>query len=145
MFNDAALAPIVPAGIFKEIDSPVNGRPAWISKNSFYAIWYVPDDNSWVVGSSSSMGNSGFVYIKGEDAPCPQEVTSWRFYNGAELEIANAGDIMMECKPERKYHYINFSWSKDSGISLSIFSCDITVMCIKVRTASFPRFWKNHP
>ena len=113
MFNNAALAPLVPAGIFKELDNPVNGRPAWISKNSFYAIWYVPDDNSWVVGSSSSMGNSGFVYIKGEDAPCPQEVTSWRFYNGAELEIANAGDVMMECKPERKYHYINFLWNKN--------------------------------
>ena len=112
MFNDAALAPLVPAGIFKETDSPVNGRPAWISKNSFYAVWYVPDDNSWVVGSSSSMGNSGFVYIKGEDAPCPQEVTSWRFYNGAELEIANAGDVMIECKAERKYHFINFLCNK---------------------------------
>ena len=105
MFNNAALAPLVPAGIFKETDSRVNGRPAWISKNSFYAVWYVPDDNSWVVGSSSSMGNNGFVYMKGEDAPCPQEVTSWRFYNGAELEIADAGDVVMECKPERKYNH----------------------------------------
>ena len=105
MFNDAALAPLVPAGIYKETENPVNGRPAWISKNGFYAIWYVADDNSWVVGSSSAMGNSGFVYNKGEDAPCPEEVTRWRFYNGTELEIAGTGDVMMECKPERKYHH----------------------------------------
>ena len=55
MFNNSALAPIVPAGIFRETGprpggTPVNGRTAWISENNLYAIWHVPDDNTWVVG-----------------------------------------------------------------------------------------------
>ena len=29
--------------------------------------------------------------------------------------------------------------------SLATFFMRYTVVCIKVRTASFPRFWKNHP
>ena len=106
MFNNAALAPLVPAGIYKETGprpggTPVNGRTAWISENALYAIWYVPDDNSWVVGNFSEIGNGGFVYLKGEgDAQCPQKVTNWRFYNGTGLEIADAGDVRMECKAE---------------------------------------------
>ena len=110
LFN-AVWDSLVP-GIYKETGprpggTPVNGRNAWISENTLFAIWYVPDDNSWVVGNFSEIGNDGFVYLKGEgDAKCPQKVTNWRFYNGTGLEIANAGDIMMECKPEGKNHNI---------------------------------------
>ena len=110
MFNNSALAPIVPTGIFRETGprpggTPVNGKTAWISENNLYAIWHVPDDNTWVVGFFSLIGNGGFALLKGEDVHCPQEVTSWRFFNGTGLEIAVPGDIVMECKPERKFVY----------------------------------------
>ena len=78
LFN-AVWDALVP-GIYKETGprpggTPVNGRKAWISENAPFAIWYVPDDNSWVVGNFSEIGNDGFVYLKGEgDAKCPQKV-----------------------------------------------------------------------
>ena len=31
------------------------------------------------------------------------------------------------------------------AIEIPEFQIPVTVVCIKVRTASFPRFWKNHP
>ena len=34
------------------------------------------------------------------------------------------------------------SWQRDL---IKTFQIEATVVCIKVRTASFPRFWKNHP
>ena len=119
MFNDTALAPLVPAGIFKETGprpggTPVNGRTSWISEDLVYAIWYVPDDNTWVVGFFSVIGNGGFALLKGEGADCPQEVTSWRFFNGTGLEIAVAGDVVMECKQERKYSILSLCILRNS-------------------------------
>ena len=41
-----------------------------------------------------------------------------------------------------QYSTYRFNWG--GGPEMAIFPY-ITVVCIKVGTASFPRFWKNHP
>ena len=45
------------------------------------------------------------------------------------------------------YHFTQYSTYRlnwGGGPEMAIFPY-ITVVCIKVRTASFPRFWKTHP
>ena len=96
----ASLALVGGAGTFENAP-PVNGRPAWISYYKDYAIWYVPDYNSWVVGSSSQIG-SGVMNLKGGDGTCPGDVTDWKVWNGLGYEETSEDDIIVECKEKGK-------------------------------------------
>ena len=96
----ASLALVGGAGTFENAP-PVNGRPAWISYYKDYAIWYVPDYNSWVVGSSSQIG-TGIMNLKGGDGTCPGNVTEWKVWNGLGYEETSEDDIKFECTEKGK-------------------------------------------
>ena len=97
----ASLALVGGAGTFENAPL-VNGRPAWISYYKDYAIWYVPDYNSWVVGSSSQIG-TGIMNLKGGDGTCPGNVTDWKVWNGLGYEETSEDDIKFECTEKGKY------------------------------------------
>ena len=61
-------------------------------------------------------------------------INSWR----EEVDLEKFGPFVT--KTHVKMHEM-FPEIWDNGIYL----IDSTVVCIKVGTASFPRFWKNHP
>ena len=102
MFNDAASSQGARAGTYEQT-TPMNGRPAWISTNGFYGIWWVPGYSGWIIGSASTIGGfSGGVFpgSSGGDYDCPQSTVTWKYYDGSGFVEAAAGDVVLECQAE---------------------------------------------
>ena len=102
MFNDAASSQGGRAGTYEQT-TPMNGRPAWISTNGWYGIWWVPYYSGWIIGSASSIGgNSGGVFpgSSGGDYDCPQSIVTWKYWDGSGFVEAAAGDVVLECQAE---------------------------------------------
>ena len=90
------------AGTYEQT-TPMNGRPAWISTNGFYGIWWVPSYSGWIIGLASSIGGiSGYVFpgSSGGDYDCPQSTVTWIYYDGSEFVETAAKDVVFECQSE---------------------------------------------
>ena len=103
MYNDAAASQGGRAGTYEQT-TPMNGRPAWISTNGFYGIWWVPAYQGWIFGSASSIGGyfgGIFPVSDGENYDCPQSTVTWNYYDDESGFVdAAAGDIVLECQAE---------------------------------------------
>ena len=86
-------------GIF-QLSLTINGRPSWASTSN--AIWYNPNDRTWVIGSLENVGTSksGISGISDNEVDDPQNNIYWQYYqrgSGYGWETPDVNDIIVEC------------------------------------------------
>ena len=95
MFNDAKLGQGYREGIYEET-TRVNGYPAWESTTG-NAIWR--SGSWWFFGPTSGIGGlfSGIRSKLGDDADCPDQVSSWEVLKEGNWTNATSDDVAFEC------------------------------------------------
>ena len=83
-------------GIF-QLSLTINGRPSWASTSN--AIWYNPNDRTWVIGSLENVGTTKFgisSIIFENEVGDPQNNIDWGYWENR-WKKPDVNDIIVEC------------------------------------------------
>ena len=73
----------------------VNGKPSWTSQST--AIWYIQDQNSWIVGNLEKIGkSSGTICTRGMLLGTNTN-GKWNYFHGKKWKKLDTNDFSIEC------------------------------------------------
>ena len=79
-------------GIY-DISESVNGKPSWKSQSK--AIWYVQNQNIWVIGDLNNIGKpNGAIFTRGMLLGANDK---WNYFNRKMWKKLDTNDFVIEC------------------------------------------------
>ena len=89
------------AGTYQKASTLINNRWYWNHINGDVALWYVNEDNYWMIGSSSNLGNDYGGITTAQDSACPTSDNQFKYTIGsgesAQWPLAPINSVSIQC------------------------------------------------
>ena len=85
------------AGTYQKASTLINNRWYWNHINGDVALWYVNEDNYWMIGSSSNLGSATGAIHSVQDSACPTSDNQFKYWNGDEFVSAPINTVTIQC------------------------------------------------
>ena len=105
--------------------SKVNGQPSWTSKSCGCGIWYVLENQIWMIGPLQFIGeaNGGIESkVLGSEVEYPENIMEWNYHTSENGWVYYDGsdDIIIECI-DQKDHKKKGKYPKRTIITCSLY------------------------